>query len=62
MSRRSFLPPRARLNNTLRYPQVLCIISQHLCFTFFYKVLPSAYLSLVQCAKYAASVQDTCKN
>ena len=46
---RSFLPPRARLNNTLRYPQVLCIISQHLYFTLFYKVLHSVQLLVFTC-------------
>lgn len=35
---RSFLPPRARLNS-LRYPQVLCIITEHLWLTFYFKVL-----------------------
>ena len=35
---RCFLPPRARLNNTMRSPQVLCMISEHLWFTFFNKV------------------------
>ncbi len=34
---RSFLPPRARLNS-LRYPQVLCIITEHLWLTFYFKV------------------------
>ncbi|BDA43641.1 probable DENN domain-containing protein 1C at N-terminal half [Coccomyxa sp. Obi] len=35
---RSFLPPRAKLNS-LRYPQVLCIITEHLWLTFYFKVL-----------------------
>lgn len=39
---RSFLPPRARLNS-LRYPQVLCIITEHLWLTFYFKVSCSAH-------------------
>ena len=44
---RCFLPPRARLNSTMRSPQVLCIISQHLWFTFYYKVPRVLSLSLL---------------
>ena len=41
---RSFLPPRpaaalGRSSSSLRYPQVLCIISQHPWFAFYYKIL-----------------------
>ena len=45
---RCFLPPRARLNNTMRCPQVLCIISEYLWFTFFYKVpsIPFSHATL----------------
>lgn len=35
---RSFLPPRQTLSGTLRHPQVLCIITQHLWVTTYFKV------------------------
>ncbi len=43
-SHRSFLPPRpaaamGRTSSSLRYPQVLCVISQYPWFSFYYKIL-----------------------
>lgn len=34
---RGFLPPRQTLKGSLRHPQVLCIITQHLWMTVYFK-------------------------
>ncbi len=63
---RTFLPPRQTLSGTLRHPQVLCIITQHLWVTTYFKVsipdnlmdFPEARFSVLELHTCLTTIKD----